>query len=81
MTTRKGTKTFEAALKRLEEIVDALEEGEASLDEAMALYEEGLELSRFCGEKLKATELRLKKLSKTIDGQFELTDFDEQERS
>lgn len=68
-------------MKRLEEIVDALEEGEASLDEAMALYEEGLELSRFCGEKLKATELRLKKLSKTIDGQFELTDFDEQERS
>jgi exodeoxyribonuclease VII small subunit len=80
MTTKKGSKTFEAALKRLEEIVDALEEGETPLDKAMELYEEGLELSRFCGEKLKATELRLKKLSKTIDGQFELTDLDEQER-
>lgn len=80
MTTKKGSKTFEAALKRLEEIVDALEGGETPLDKAMELYEEGLELSRFCGEKLKATELRLKKLSKTIDGQFELTDFDEQER-
>ena len=80
MTTKKGSKTFEAALKRLEEIVDALEEGKTPLDKAMELYEEGLELSRFCGEKLKATELRLKKLSKTIDGQFELTDFDEQER-
>ncbi len=79
MTTKKGTKTFEAALKRLEEIVDALDEGETPLDKAMELYEEGLELSRFCGEKLKATELRLKKLSKTVDGQFELTDFDEQE--
>jgi len=80
MTTKKGSKTFEAALKRLEEIVDALEGGETPLDKAMELYEEGLELSRFCGEKLKAPELRLKKLSKTIDGQFELTDFDEQER-
>ena len=80
MTTKKGSKTFEAALKRLEEIVDALEEGDTPLDKAMELYEEGLELSRFCGEKLKATELRLKKLSKTINGQFELTDFDEQER-
>jgi len=80
MTTKKGSKTFEAALKRLEEIVDALEEGDTPLDKAMELYEEGLELSRFCGEKLKSTELRLKKLSKTINGQFELTDFDEQER-
>lgn len=79
MTTKKGGKSFETALKRLEEIVDALEEGQAPLDEAMALYEEGLELSRFCSEKLKATELRLRKLSKTIDGQFELTDLDNQE--
>ena len=80
MTTKKIGKTFESALKRLEEIVQALEEGETPLDEAMALYEEGLELSRFCSEKLKATELRLKKLSKSIDGQFQLTDFDEPER-
>ncbi len=77
--TKKSTKTFEAALKRLEEIVDELEGGETPLDEAMALYEEGLELSRFCGEKLKATELRLKRLSKTVDGQLELTDLDDQE--
>ncbi len=80
MTTKKTIKTFESALKRLEEIVEALEEGETPLDDAMTLYEEGLELSRFCNEKLKATELRLKKLSKTIDGQLELTDFDETER-
>jgi len=77
--TKKGSKTFETALKRLEEIVEVLEEGETPLDEAMALYEEGLELSRYCGEKLKATELRLKKLSKTVDGQLELTDLDDQE--
>lgn len=80
MTTKKTIKTFESALKRLEEIVEALEEGETPLDDAMTLYEEGLELSRFCNEKLKATELRLKKLSKTIDGQLELNDFDDTER-
>lgn len=78
MTQKKGNKqSFEDAMKRLEQIVDALEEGDTPLDKAMSLYEEGLELSRFCNEKLRATELRLKKLSKTVDGQFELTDLDE----
>lgn len=77
MTTRKGTKqTLESALKRLEVIVNTLEDGETPLDEAIALYEEGLELSKTCGERLKETELRLKKLSKNVDGQFELSDLE-----
>jgi exodeoxyribonuclease VII small subunit len=42
----------------------------------MELYEEGIRLSKVCSEKLRATELRLKKLSKNADGQFELTDFE-----
>ena len=77
MSARKGTKpTFESALKRLETIVNALEGGEVPLDEALALYEEGLELSKVCSERLKETELRLQKLSKTVDGKFELTDLE-----
>ena len=77
MTKKPNRQSFEAALKRLQEIVEELENGEAPLDQAMSLYEEGLELSQFCNQKLKATELRLKKLSKTIDGQMELTDLEE----
>lgn len=77
MSSKKsGKQSFESSLKRLEAIVETLEQGEVSLDEAIELYEEGIELSKFCGEKLKATELHLKKLSKNISGQFELTDLE-----
>lgn len=70
--------SFEDSLKRLEAIVESLEQGDVSLDEAIELYEEGIRLSKECGEKLKATELRIKKLTKDINGQFELTDLDEE---
>jgi exodeoxyribonuclease VII small subunit len=68
--------SFEASLKRLEAIVESLESGEVPLEKAMELYEEGIQLSKVCGEKLRATELRLKKLTKDSNGQFELTDVD-----
>lgn len=77
MTARKGSKqSLESALKRLETIVTTLEEGEIPLDQALELYEEGLGLSKSCTERLKETEMRLKKLSKTVDGLFELTDLE-----
>lgn len=77
MSSKKpGKQSFEASLKRLEAIVETLEKGDVSLDEAVELYEEGIELSKSCGEKLRATELRLRKLSKNVSGQFELTDLE-----
>ncbi|MFH0992297.1 MAG: exodeoxyribonuclease VII small subunit [bacterium] len=79
MSTKKGTKkSFEALLERLEEIVDLLEKGEASLDDAVDLYEEGMQLSKECAEKLKASELRIQKLTKTVNGEFELSPMDEE---
>ena len=79
MTSKKATKkTFEEAVRRLEEIVEALERGDVPLDNAMNLYEEGIQLSRTCSENLKAAELRIKTLSKDIKGQFELTDLREE---
>jgi len=79
MTTKKTTKqSFEETIKRLEEIVDALERGDVPLDKALNLYEEGVLLSRTCSENLKAAELRIKTLSKNIKGQFELTDLREE---
>lgn len=77
MTARKGApQTFESAMQRLEEIVSQLENDETPLERAIDLYEEGLELSRFCSAKLKGAEARFKKLSKSVDGQFELTDLE-----
>ena len=75
MTVKKNSKDLlEHSLERLEEIVGMLEQGSVSLDEAMNLYEEGIRISKECGERLKAAELRINKLTKNIDGQFELSE-------
>jgi exodeoxyribonuclease VII small subunit len=73
------TSTFEHFLKRLEEIVDTLEQGTVSIDDAMKMYEEGIDISKQCLEKLKQTELKLKRLSKDVNGNFELFDEDLEE--
>ncbi|MCK2157929.1 exodeoxyribonuclease VII small subunit [Exiguobacterium sp. Helios] len=51
--------SFEAALERLEEIVELLEAGEAPLEQAMNLYEEGVKLTALCQGKLSTAEQRL----------------------
>ena len=77
MTGKKTSKnSFEESLKRLEKIVESLEQGKVTLDEAVDLYEEGIRLSKLCGEKLKSAELRIKKLTKDMDGQFQLLDLE-----
>jgi exodeoxyribonuclease VII small subunit len=48
--------TFEAALHRLEDIVQRLERGEITLDESLSAFREGSELVRFCLERLNAAE-------------------------
>ncbi len=54
--------TFEAALKRLEEIVRKLESGEASLDEAIALYGEGDRLKQQCEARLAAAQAKIEQI-------------------
>ena len=63
------TPDFETALKRLEEIVKKLENGELSLDSALQLFEEGIKLSRFCHTKLEEAERRVEILVKNSSGQ------------
>jgi exodeoxyribonuclease VII small subunit len=60
---------FEAALKRLEEIVRKLEGGELPLDNALELFQEGIQLSRFCNAKLEEAERRVEILLKNDSGQ------------
>jgi exodeoxyribonuclease VII small subunit len=66
--------SFESMMHRLEEIVDSLEGGTVPLEQSMKLYEEGVNLSKQCIEKLHESEIKLKKLSKDIEGNFELFD-------
>jgi exodeoxyribonuclease VII small subunit len=60
--------SFEAALKRLEEIVRKLESGETSLDESIELYGEGDRLKQQCEERLRAAQARIEKIQLGRDG-------------
>jgi exodeoxyribonuclease VII small subunit len=72
MATKNHPKqTFEDSLRRLEQIVNKLEQGEVPIEDSIKMYEEGLALSKMCIEKLTQAELKLKKLSKDIDGNFQ----------
>ena len=68
-------KTFESSLARLEEIVKAMESGEAMLDETLSLYEEGVKLIQYCTKALDTAEQKVKILQKGEDGTIEETDF------
>lgn len=69
-------KSFEQALKRLEEIVERMESGEISLDESLSLFQEGIGLSRSCSTRLNDAEGHIRKLVRVEDGKFILEDFD-----
>jgi exodeoxyribonuclease VII small subunit len=53
---------FEAALKRLEEIVASMESGEVDLDTMIALFEEGQRLVKQCSATLNDVEKRIEKI-------------------
>lgn len=63
---------FEEAIKKLEEIVDALEQGNVPLDDCLKLYEEGQKLIKFCRDTLTKVETKVKELVKNEKGEFEL---------
>jgi len=56
------TPSFEAAIKRLTEIVQVLERGELPLEESLRLFEEGVKLSRLSQQRLDTAEKRVEQL-------------------
>lgn len=56
--------SFENAMKRLEEIVSALEKSETSLDESIKLFEEGTQLAGFCSKTLDEAQQKITLLTK-----------------
>jgi exodeoxyribonuclease VII small subunit len=61
--------SFEAALKRLEEIVRRLESGDATLDESIELYGEGDRLKQQCEARLQAAQAKIERIQFGRDGQ------------
>jgi exodeoxyribonuclease VII small subunit len=78
MTTPKKYKDYEAAMTRLEEITDQLEAGTPKLEEAIKLYTEGLEIARYCHEKLAEAEEKIKIIAEK-NGRLVEEPFDEEE--
>ncbi|HED24324.1 MAG TPA: exodeoxyribonuclease VII small subunit [Firmicutes bacterium] len=56
--------TYEEAVKKLEEIVEQMEDSEIPLEESLAYFQEGIALSRYCREKLAEIENRVEYLLK-----------------
>jgi exodeoxyribonuclease VII small subunit len=58
--------SFEALYGRLEEAVTKLEKGGLTLEESLALYEDGVELAKRCQELLQQAELRITRLQESF---------------
>ncbi|MEK6712213.1 MAG: exodeoxyribonuclease VII small subunit [Nitrospinota bacterium] len=71
--------SFEGALERLEAIVEELEGGEAPLEKAVGLYEEGVGLFRFCRQQLDAAQKRIEELAGETEEALRLQPFEEDE--
>ena len=61
-------KTFEMAMKQLEQIVQELESGDMPLEKAIKKFEEGIKVSKYCSEKLDESEKRITLLMRDSDG-------------
>lgn len=57
-----AVKKFEESLKRLEDIVKQLEQGDLTLDASLKLFEDGIKLSRLCSRQLEEAERRVEML-------------------
>ena len=63
---------FEAALQKLETIVETMEAGELPLETLIARYEEGTRLAKVCQEKLAEAEVKIQQLEKNAAGEMKL---------
>jgi exodeoxyribonuclease VII small subunit len=66
--------SFEQALNRLENIVQTLDAGGLTLEEAISFFEEGMELARICGQRLDAAELKISQLQTAVEQEPEKED-------
>ncbi len=71
-------KTFETALKELEDIVKEMESGDLSLEDAVKKYETGMKQSKYCLDLLDKTEKKISLLTKDRDGNVKEEPFEDE---
>ncbi len=61
--------TFEEAMRELEKLVDGLDKGDISLDEAIAAYDRGSQLKDYCQKKLNEAKMKVETIqsSESVD--------------
>ena len=69
---------FEQALKKLEAIVQNLENGDLSLEQALKQYEEGVKMADICSKRLSEAQKRVEVLIKTSGGKFKTEAFEDE---
>jgi len=83
MTAKKKYKDYESALERLEEITGRLEEGDATLEDSIKLYTEGLDIAKFCTTQLDEAEKKIKLITEkegvAVEEDFESDDLEEED--
>ncbi len=67
--------TFEAAMKRLEGIVETLGEGNLSLEDSLKMFQEGMGLCKICNKKLDEAEYKVEKLMEKEGGELRVEGF------
>ena len=61
---------YEEAITKLENIIEQLEDASTPIDHSIKLYKEGIDLAKFCSDKLTSLEGEVAILKKTSDGLF-----------
>lgn len=74
MSKKKNEISFEESLKRLENLVNKMESGDATLEQSLVWFEEGMGLIKLCQVQLNNAEQKVQELVKKTDGKFELKD-------
>jgi exodeoxyribonuclease VII small subunit len=74
MSAEASSLTFEQALSELEQIVQKLEAGDASLDDAINAYSRGIELKNQCQRRLESARLQVEKIQFPTDGSNAVTE-------
>jgi len=79
--TKKPDQAFEPAIERLEAIVEEMESDKLPLEELLARYEEGVQLVKFCSEKLEAAGKRIEMITRDAGGKPQVSDFDPEKKT
>lgn len=74
--TTSPPRDFAATVEQLETIVERLESGELSLEDALTAFEQGVRLTRDAQQRLDSAELKVRALSEDSEGRLNVTPFD-----